>query len=293
MQESDLSSQRALDVYASRSLQHTITRESMLATARLRAVAPPSSFIRGFLANNVRTPNAFPKYSRLKAQNIRHSSTFPRTPSFVPYFTKAKAPYRSLGRHILWTLPIAGGAVLYFSQSKPVHLPSVFSSPHLIPVPPHQPEDDTTENQSEAQLVINSPDEEDRSILARIRRLLNDWLWEPLFTARRFAFLLIIFVPVILTSPAVCFGTVEGRAGERTGALWWYNLLVRALQRAGPTFIKARKSYYSRRISASSQLYSLPNGPLHEKTYSLQNFVEGWGNYTQTENLIQSDIPGE
>ncbi|KAL5535829.1 hypothetical protein ACEPAF_3923 [Sanghuangporus sanghuang] len=211
---------------------------SMLATARLRAVAPPSSF-RGLFAHNARPPNAFPKYTRLKLQHVRRSSNFPRTPSFVPYFTKAKIPYRSFGRRILWTLPIAGGAALYLSQNKPLLLSSIFSSPYLIPVPPHKSDDEASESQPEAQLVINSPDEEDRSIRARIRRILNDWLWEPLFTARRFAYLLIIFVPVILTAPVVFFGTVEVRAGgERTGTLWWYNFLVRALQMAGPTFIK-------------------------------------------------------
>ena len=57
--------------------------------------------------------------------------------------------------------------------------------------------------------------------------------WETLLTAKRFAALLAIFLPVIVTSPVLLLP-------ERWRGVWWYGLLVAQMESAGPTFIKVR-----------------------------------------------------
>ncbi|KLU82502.1 atypical/ABC1/ABC1-C protein kinase [Magnaporthiopsis poae ATCC 64411] len=69
--------------------------------------------------------------------------------------------------------------------------------------------------------------------------LLDLYVWEPLCTGFRFLHLAALFVPVILAVPAVWVGRrVPERDNERTGTLWWYGLLVKSMELAGPTFIK-------------------------------------------------------
>lgn len=68
---------------------------------------------------------------------------------------------------------------------------------------------------------------------------LDAYLWEPLCTSIRFLHLVVIFVPVIITIPAAYFGPRDKmRDDERVGTLWWYRFLVKAMERAGPAFIK-------------------------------------------------------
>ena len=62
---------------------------------------------------------------------------------------------------------------------------------------------------------------------------------EPLATTFRFLHLVLIFVPVIITIPAVWFGARRKDCdNERVGTLWWYSFLVHSMERAGPAFIK-------------------------------------------------------
>lgn len=74
--------------------------------------------------------------------------------------------------------------------------------------------------------------------------LFLDWfIYEPIATGFRFLHLVIIFVPVIVTTPAVWFGRrLKDRDNERSGTLWWYGFLVRSMERAGPAFIKVPQS---------------------------------------------------
>lgn len=66
-------------------------------------------------------------------------------------------------------------------------------------------------------------------------------LWEPLCTGVRFLQLAVIFVPIILSVPAIWVGRRQpDRDNERSGTLWWYASLVRAMEWAGPAFIKVR-----------------------------------------------------
>ncbi|KAH8899915.1 putative ubiquinone biosynthesis protein [Thozetella sp. PMI_491] len=85
-------------------------------------------------------------------------------------------------------------------------------------------------------------DENDRGLrwLRHEAVLLVDlYVWEPLCTGFRFLQLVVIFVPVILAVPAIWIGPRRpDRDGERSGTLWWYAFLVKAMERAGPAFIK-------------------------------------------------------
>jgi aarF domain-containing kinase len=70
---------------------------------------------------------------------------------------------------------------------------------------------------------------------------LDVYIWEPLCTGIRFFHLAIIFVPVMVTVPALWIGTRDPkRDNERWGSLWWYWFLVKSMERAGPAFIKVR-----------------------------------------------------
>lgn len=78
-------------------------------------------------------------------------------------------------------------------------------------------------------------------ILGEISLAFCDWVIEPIATTFRFIHLFTIFVPVIISVPAVYIGKRDkNRSNERSGTLWWYGFLVHSMERAGPTFIKVR-----------------------------------------------------
>ncbi|KAH7930387.1 ABC1-domain-containing protein [Leucogyrophana mollusca] len=161
---------------------------------------------------------------------IRHASRWSQTPtpSFLPFFTRTQTRSR-LWRNALWLVPVAGGVALYFSPRPQSHLPAIFASPTLIPC----------SQQCARDAIIASPAEPHHSILSRILALLRDHIWEPILTARRFIHLFYLFVPVIVSMPMLIVGKPEKKyRGDRWGAVWWYGLLVRRMQTAGPTFIK-------------------------------------------------------
>ena len=70
------------------------------------------------------------------------------------------------------------------------------------------------------------------------------YIYEPMATGIRFFHLVFIFLPVMVAVPAMWFGRrVQGRNGERSGTLWWFDFLVCSMERAGPTFIKVRNGH--------------------------------------------------
>lgn len=70
-------------------------------------------------------------------------------------------------------------------------------------------------------------------------RFLDTYIVEPIATGIRFLHLVVIFVPVIVTIPAIWFGARQHeRDDERSGTLWWYGFLVASMERAGAAFIK-------------------------------------------------------
>lgn len=87
-------------------------------------------------------------------------------------------------------------------------------------------------------------DDDDRGF-SRLRHgivlFLDVYIWEPLCTGLRFLHLAVIFVPVLFAVPMIWLGKRQkDRDNERTGALWWYNFLVKGMEWAGPAFIKVR-----------------------------------------------------
>lgn len=89
---------------------------------------------------------------------------------------------------------------------------------------------------------------EDARGVSRLRQSLSVfwtcYVYDPIATGVRFAHLAFIFLPVILTAPAVWLGRkVKDRNGLRTGTLWWYGFLVQAMERAGPAFIKVLAAF--------------------------------------------------
>ncbi|CAG8220491.1 unnamed protein product [Penicillium salamii] len=65
------------------------------------------------------------------------------------------------------------------------------------------------------------------------------YVYDPIATGFRFVHLAIIFVPVVVTVPAIWIGRkTNDQDGARSGTLWWYRFLVKAMERAGPAFIK-------------------------------------------------------
>jgi aarF domain-containing kinase len=70
---------------------------------------------------------------------------------------------------------------------------------------------------------------------------IEDYIIEPIATGLRFLHLVIIFVPVIVTIPAIWIGARQAdKDDERSGTIWWYGFLVSSMERAGAAFIKVR-----------------------------------------------------
>ncbi|KAI1423474.1 putative ubiquinone biosynthesis protein [Xylaria sp. FL1777] len=106
-----------------------------------------------------------------------------------------------------------------------------------------------TEQTAEGRMLQASTEElaktvdEDNTGLSRWSRgvvlFLDVYLWEPLCTGVRLCHLVVIFVPVILSVPAIWIGRRQSNHNnERSGTLWWYNFLVWSMETAGPAFIK-------------------------------------------------------
>ncbi|KAK4118908.1 ABC1-domain-containing protein [Parathielavia appendiculata] len=98
---------------------------------------------------------------------------------------------------------------------------------------------------------------------------LDVYIWEPICTGARLLHLVVVFVPVILTVPAIWIGSrVPERDNERTGTLWWYGFLVQAMEWAGPAFIKLGQWAASRSDIFPSELCDImsklhANAPAH------------------------------
>jgi aarF domain-containing kinase len=108
---------------------------------------------------------------------------------------------------------------------------------------------------------------------------------------------LVIFVPVILSVPAIWFGRRHSdKDGERSGTLWWYGFLVRSMELAGPAFIKLGQWAASRTdifptamCDTMSKLHS--NAPAHsmrvtrktvEAAFNGRNFEDIFDEFYET-----------
>jgi aarF domain-containing kinase len=75
------------------------------------------------------------------------------------------------------------------------------------------------------------------------------YVYDPIATGFRFLHLAVIFIPVVVTVPAIWLGRrVRTKNGARTGTIWWYKFLVNAMERAGPAFIKVSSKPVSTRM---------------------------------------------
>jgi aarF domain-containing kinase len=112
-----------------------------------------------------------------------------------------------------------------------------------------------TELTAEGRMLEASRDEIKKGVAADVhglRRLRDSviyfadvFIWEPICTGLRFLHLVVIFVPVIVSVPALWIGRRDPkRDEERSGTLWWYWFLVKSMERAGPAFIKVRTHVY-------------------------------------------------
>lgn len=76
-------------------------------------------------------------------------------------------------------------------------------------------------------------------VIQEIMYAVDVYIIEPLCTGLRFLQLVVLFVPVIATVPALWIGRRHpDRDNERSGSLWWYGFLVWSMEFAGPAFIK-------------------------------------------------------
>ncbi|KAI4618052.1 uncharacterized protein J4E87_008061 [Alternaria ethzedia] len=98
---------------------------------------------------------------------------------------------------------------------------------------------------------------------------IEDYIIEPIATGFRFLHLIIIFVPVIVTIPAIWLGSRQpDRDNERSGTLWWYGFLVGSMERAGAAFIKLGQWAASRTDVFPTEMCSImstlhSNAPAH------------------------------
>jgi hypothetical protein len=98
---------------------------------------------------------------------------------------------------------------------------------------------------------------------------IDAYIVEPIATGLRFLHLVFIFVPVIISVPAIWLGTRQrDRDDERSGTLWWYGFLVRSMERAGAAFIKASVLIHLSIRKQGLTIFSLVNGPPLGRTFS-------------------------
>jgi aarF domain-containing kinase len=98
-------------------------------------------------------------------------------------------------------------------------------------------------SRKEIQKKVADDDEGLSRIFHKVALFLDVYIWEPICTGLRFLHLAAIFIPVLAAVPAIWIGNRQpDRDGERSGTLWWYGFLVRAMEWAGPAFIKVSQS---------------------------------------------------
>jgi aarF domain-containing kinase len=142
-----------------------------------------------------------------------------------------------------------------------------------------QQDNDGTEETSEQRMLEVSREEirkkvsdADRGIsriLHEVLLFLDLYIWEPIATGARLVQLVVLFVPVIVSVPALWLGERQpDRDNERSGTLWWYGFLVQSMEYAGPAFIKLGQWAASRSDIFPSELCDImsklhSNAPAH------------------------------
>lgn len=151
--------------------------------------------------------------------------------------------WRAPVKRLPWRGPVVGGLVMAALA------PSAFLK--------LAEESDGGERTSEMQMLKASREEiqktvpEDARGIARLCQSIcvffHYYVYDPIATGVRFLHLVVIFIPVVFTVPAIWAGErVEGSNGALTGTIWWYRILVNAMERAGPAFIKVGRPTLAR-----------------------------------------------
>ncbi|CAG8501752.1 17474_t:CDS:2 [Funneliformis caledonium] len=134
-----------------------------------------------------------------------------------------------------------------------------------------------------------------RKSISYIVRFISEYIIEPILIACRFTYLFCLFMPLIVGSPIILIGKrVPEKDDERTGALWWYNMLVRSMERAGPTFIKLAQWAASRTDIFSKEMCNLLS-KLHSAVdphpfYETKRIVEAAFGRSLEEIFIEFDM---
>jgi hypothetical protein len=105
----------------------------------------------------------------------------------------------------------------------------------------------TTTHSAEFNIGLSNEDidKKTNSLLYELGHRFHTIFVEPIMTGWRFLQLIIIFLPCILTIPVlICTETHSPAAIDKNWHVWWYNLLARQMERAGPSFIKVCLHYY-------------------------------------------------
>jgi len=98
-------------------------------------------------------------------------------------------------------------------------------------------------SRKEIQKKVAEDDEGLSRIFHKAVLFLDIYIWEPICTGFRFLHLAAIFIPVLAAVPIIWIGARQPeRDNEKSGTLWWYRFLVRAMEWAGPAFIKVIQS---------------------------------------------------
>lgn len=162
--------------------------------------------------------------------HLRHFNRAATEPLFV-------RPSNHTAKYVAVVAILASSLLYYIQRAKnPPLITSLISSPSLIP---HQPLPHPFP-------PISSPLEREKNLFQLLAHLLKTRILEPIRTGFRFLHLVIIFTPVLLSAPMLLVGAEDAEhEGDRWGAIWWFDLLVQQMQRAGPTFIKVCPQYHS------------------------------------------------
>ena len=161
-------------------------------------------------------------------------------------------------RHFTYQNDAVTSSRFSFPRKPPYRFLIGISAAASIPIVAQNLEDDARQEQEDdltlEQHLLDTSEEErrdqtygvnkERSIFYRCFRHIKiaflRYIYEPIATGLRFIQLVVIFVPVFATIPIVYIGARDPeRDNERSGTLWWYAFLVRQMERAGATFIKA------------------------------------------------------
>ncbi|KAG9046583.1 hypothetical protein FS837_004143 [Tulasnella sp. UAMH 9824] len=191
-------------------------------------------------------------------------TTAPRTRPLSTSIPRPSFPSSSnlFNKRYLW-LAVPAGALLalYASPKQESPVPALLASPSIIPVTPRKPKVTRDDEEDYVMSSLNEP-----HLGQRIAAFVRSHVLEPIGTGLRFLHLTFYFLPVICSWPMVLVGSpVPELDGERWGAIWWYDLLTRQMQKAGPTFIKLAQ-WAASRVDIFPQQLCERLGTLHSTT---------------------------